>query len=538
MNNKSYLITILLVCLAIFIPHLSTIEINIMEARNFISASEMLDYGNWIHTTMNLEPRYEKPPLPTWLTAISASVFSAKNIFALRLPAVLSVIFLIFTFYFFLIEIIKNKKQAFIATLIFATSFYIIFSGRNGQWDIFAHSFMLFAIYQFFKALESDTILWKKWILAGVFMGLSFMSKGPVAHFALLLPFLISYGIVFKFKTFKSKLSPLLVSLILFCVVGLTWGLYIYLTDISSAQAIAEKETAAWSNRNIRPFYYYWSFFTQSGVWTFFAFIALLYPFMINRVANKKMYRFSFLWTIITVILLSLIPEKKSRYLLPVLIPLALNTSFFINYLIIEVKNLSKTDKYLAYFGFGLIGLIGLAFPFGAYVFLQGKLDGFWISFILTSVSLFSIGAFIFISLKNMHFERTFYAVILFICSIMLFAIPMAKSLYDNEDYLSIASLREIENIQDLELYSTDKNVPAPELLFQLGEPIKRVQSQNELPDKKAFALLVTDTIPKQIKSNFSTKFIAQFDENHRKKGSRGHRQRRTIKLYLLKKTN
>lgn len=536
MSNKSYLLAILLVCLAIFIPHLSVIEINIMEARNFVTASEMLEYGNWVHTTMNLEPRYEKPPLPTWLTAISASVFGIKNIFGLRLPAALAVIFLIFTFFYLIKDIIKNKKQAFIATLILATSFYIIFSGRNGQWDIFAHAFMIFAIYKLFQAFESKTKLWKNWIIAGIFMGLSFMSKGPVSHFALLLPFLITYGIVFKYKDFRSKVSPTVISVLLFALVGLTWGLYIYLTDASSAQTIADKETAAWSNRNIRPFYYYWSFFTQSGVWTFFAFISLLYPFMIKRVKDKKMYRFSFLWTMITVILLSFIPEKKARYLLPVLIPLALNISFYIYYLIEEVKTLSKTDKYLAYFGFGLIALIGLAFPFGAYILLQDNLNGFWSSFILTSISLFTIGVFIFIYLKNMNFEKSFYAVILFICSIMLFAIPMARSLYDNDDFLSLNSLRAMENMQNLKLYSTDKNIPAPELLFQLGEPIKRVNLPDELPQQNSFGLLVKDTIPKTVSNVYNYEFIVLFDENHVKKGKRGHRARRTLKLYLLEK--
>ena len=97
----------------------------------------------------------------------------------------------------------SNDKQAFVSTLILSTSFYIIFSGRNGQWDIFAHAFMIFAIYHLFQAFESDKSQWKNWVLAGIFMGLSFMSKGPVSHFALLLPFLISYGIVFKYKNFS-----------------------------------------------------------------------------------------------------------------------------------------------------------------------------------------------------------------------------------------------------------------------------------------------------------------------------------------------
>ncbi len=80
MNNRSYLIALALVSLAIFFPHLDVVEVNIMEARNFITAREMLDYGNWIQTTMNLEPRYEKPPLPTWLTALSGSIFGMKSL--------------------------------------------------------------------------------------------------------------------------------------------------------------------------------------------------------------------------------------------------------------------------------------------------------------------------------------------------------------------------------------------------------------------------------------------------------------------------
>ena len=77
MNNKFYLGIIALVCLAIFFTHLDVVEVNIMEARNFITAREMLDYGHWFHTTMNLEPRYEKPPLPTWMTALSLNLYPA-----------------------------------------------------------------------------------------------------------------------------------------------------------------------------------------------------------------------------------------------------------------------------------------------------------------------------------------------------------------------------------------------------------------------------------------------------------------------------
>lgn len=536
MNNKFYLIAIGLVCLAIFFPHLSVVEVNIMEARNFITAREMLEYGNWIHTTMNLEPRYEKPPLPTWITAFSASLFGLKNLIGLRLPASLSAVFLIFSFYFLGVRVLHDKKQSFLASLILSTSFYIVFAGRNGQWDIFSHAFMLFAIYQIFMAFEANGKNWKNWMTAGLFLGLSFMSKGPVSLFALFLPFLIAYGFVYKFNNFKSKWLPLFSSLLIFALVGFTWGIYIYFTDTSSAATIADKETLAWSNRSVKPFYHYWSFFTQSGIWTFFAFIALLYPFMIKRVKDKKQYLFSLIWTLSAVFLLSLIPEKKERYLLPVMIPMAMNTSFFIHYLVDKTVTLKKADIYLANFGFGLIGLIGLAFPFGLYFYFDGHFPGHWVSYFLSSASLFSLGLLMFLWLRKKYYERCFYGVILFTCSIMLFAFPMASLLYDNDQYLSLQTLRKMEGMEALPLYSTDPSLPSPELIFDLGEPVKRVKTATDLPQNGNFGLLVNDSIPMAVQRNFNTEFKALFDINNLKEGRSGHKQRKTLMFYLLEK--
>ena len=533
-TDKKYILILLAVCLAIFFSHLGVIYVNIMEARNFITAREMLQYDNWLHTTMNLEPRYEKPPLPTWLTAASASIFGIKNLFGLRLPAALSVTFLIITTYFLSKKLFTNTKQAFINALLLATSFYIIFSGRNGQWDIFAHAFMLFAIYKFYIVFKSKNNLPKDWLWIGLFLGLSFMSKGPVSFFALLLPFLIAYGIVFNYKNFAKKRLPLFFSILLFLIVGLSWGVYIYLTDNTSAEAIADKETLAWTNRNVRPWYYYWSFFTQSGLWTFFSFIALLYPFMIKRVSNKKAYQFTFLWTIITLILLSLIPEKKSRYLLPILIPLALNTGFYIHYLIQKSKQLLKSDMYIAIFGFGLIGLICIAFPFIGYFFLKGKLDGFWLSYILTSIALLSIGIYLFKSLFIKKFENVFYATILMMCSILLFGFPLAKAVYDNSNFNNITNLRTIDIAKNLPLYSY-RGI-SPELIWELGEPVIKIDDIEKLPKKDSFGLLITNDIPIELHQNYDLQPIDTFDINYINASKRGYKKRLTSKFYLVTK--
>jgi len=220
-----------LVCLVLFVSNLDIVYVNIMEARNFISAREMLTHGNWLHTTLNLEPRYEKPPLPTWFTAVSMFLFG-KSLYALRLPAVIAVILLVFSAYKLTFLMLKNHFHAFVSSLVLTTSFYIIFSGRNGQWDIFAHSFMLLAIWQLFQILESSKINYKKWLYVGVFMGLSILSKGPVSLFALFLPFIISYGFTYQFKGFSKQIKPAFLALILALIIGAWWAAYIYVTDV------------------------------------------------------------------------------------------------------------------------------------------------------------------------------------------------------------------------------------------------------------------------------------------------------------------
>ncbi|MDX1462180.1 MAG: glycosyltransferase family 39 protein, partial [Marinirhabdus sp.] len=364
--QNNHILLLCATCIAIFFVNLDALYVNIMEARNFTTAREMLDDGNWLLTTLNGEPRYQKPPLPTWMTAISAALFGLKSLTAMRLPAALVTLVLVITTYRFTVRFSKNKTLAFVGSLILATSFYVVFAGRNGQWDIFTHAFMMVCIYQLYLFFTSEEKKYQRIMIAALFFGASFMSKGPVSLYALLLPFLISFGIVFRFRNMGKRILPLLLFGVVSLVLSGWWYWYTYTFDPEAVAEITRRETSNWTGYNVRPFYYYWSFFTQSGVWTIPAFIGLLYPYLKNRVSDKKGYLFTFIWTMASVVLLSVIPEKKSRYLLPVLIPLALNTAYYIEYLFLKFEVLKdKRETYPVYFNFGLIALIGIVFPVG-----------------------------------------------------------------------------------------------------------------------------------------------------------------------------
>jgi 4-amino-4-deoxy-L-arabinose transferase-like glycosyltransferase len=487
-SNKEIL-WLILACILVFFVNLEAIFVNIMEARNFITAREMIQEGNWIFTTINDMPRYQKPPLPTWLTALSGMVFGLESLFALRLPAaILGTLGVLMTFKIAL-QITQNKTFAFFAGLIAVTSFHIILSGRDGQWDIFTHGFMLVAIVYIIKLFSESKKYYLNAALAGLFIGFSFLSKGPVSIYAMLLPFLIAYGVVFKFKNLK-WLSIVLMLLVA-GIVSASWSLYVFYFDTQAVKEITSLEAGRWLNYNVRPFYYYWSFVVQSGLWTIPAFVSLLYPYLKDKVADKKAYQFSLLWTLAAVVLLSLIPEKKSRYLLPVLFPLAINTAFYMEYLFRKFKSLKAKETWPVYLHFGIIALIGLAFPVLGFIYFGESLEGNFLWYLLSAIALFGLGVFILINLFRKNIKKSFYGTILFIVAVIGFGLPLAKEINPNTDYrgpeIIDAHIRTL-NVPVYEFYNF-----APELIWEYGKPIPVLYDGigYQFPDEDSFLMLV-----------------------------------------------
>ncbi|MBW2962589.1 ArnT family glycosyltransferase [Mesonia aestuariivivens] len=537
MNKKKHYTYYLLIIIGlIFFVNLDVIYVNIMEARNFISAREMVRLDHWLLTTLNNIPRYQKPPLPTWLTALFGSLDQFKSLILLRLPAALCSLLLIIGFYKTLPKFEITKTQAFQAALILATSFYIIFSGRNGQWDIFTHAFMMISIYYLWKFFNTNKNLYRYALLASIFFGFSLLSKGPVSLYALLLPFLISYGIVYKYKNLKRRWLPLLLFLLAGILIGGWWFFYVRWADPAAFLKIAAKETSNWGSYNIRPWYYYWSFFTQSGIWTIPSFVALLYPYLKNKVSNKKAYLFSFLWTIIAVLLLSIIPEKKSRYLLPVLIPMAFNTSFYIEYLIRKFSTLSIKEKGAVYINHGLIALIGFAFPIAGYFLLD--LHGiYWVYFILTSVGLYCTAWIMLQSLKKQHYSRVFYSTIAFVCVIMSFGFPLVKTLLDNPKFHNFNELQELAEKENFEVF--DYGGKTPEIIWAYGKPILTISKDSiHIPNANKFGILMAEKDSNYIQKFIDYKVISsdRYDLNYVHPDKKGYKSRLIRKFYLLER--
>ncbi|CAM4269877.1 ArnT family glycosyltransferase [Gillisia hiemivivida] len=496
---------LLLLGVLIFITNLDVLMVNIMEARNFISAREMLTHNNWIFTTMNESARYEKPPFPTWLTAISAFLFGMESLFAYRLPAALTSILLLIIFYKLQLLLVVKKNVAFISSLILMTSFYIVFSGRDGQWDIFTHAFMMGAIYFIILTLNSDVKKYRYAIIAGLFFGASLLSKGPVSLYALFIPYLISYSLTYKFRNLKLNWKPMLLFLIIGISTGISWTLYVHHYDAEAFAAVAELESSRWLNYNVRPFWYYWSFFTQSGIWTIPAFVSLFYWYLKPRVSNLKAYKFYILWTIFSVVLLSIIPEKKSRYLLPVLIPLAMTTGFYVEYIIKNFgRRLSKIERFPVYLNFIVLTIIAIAAPFVLYYFFGTAIWEKSFYFLLVSSTLVLVGIGFVFGLLRKRAKLLFGLQFLMILVILNFGFPLLELISPHRNEPNIASLIKYEEAKKIQIYEVSGIIP--ELIFEYGKPMPVLNSEGDLPAEaktKKIGILVHQNGNPEWKENF-----------------------------------
>jgi len=518
-SNSIVIFLITAVCL-FFTMNLSYIDITIMEARNFVTAREMILENNWLMPTFNGDPRYQKPPLPTWIAALSSIIFGFKSLYFYRLPGFLALAITGITSYYFSLELLNNKRDSFINAIITITSFYIIAIVIEAPWDIYSHAFIFIAIYYLFRSMNSRVFKLKTIFLTSVFIGCSFLSKGPISIYALLIPFLISYFITYP-SYIVNNLKKIIPIIITGLVIGTSWYVFLLIEDQTNLINTTKKETSNWTEYNIRPFYYYWSFFIQSGIWAIFAFLSLLYPYYKNKIKDYKKYKLTFLWTIIGVILLSIVPEKKPRYLMPILIPLAMNIGFIFRY-IINSYDQKKSSKKVLQFHYLLIIIFGTSFFIIKSFILDLTINLFDIILVILSTA---------VIIKLFNNNMRFLNIKIISLLIILFSISNVPTLVKktNDQYRSVSEL----NTLKIKTYC-NYNI-SPEIIWDYGRVIKKINSKEikEITAKKLnFGLLtkkpliIKDTIFNNQK--YTVKKITKYDLNRQK------RRKRLITYYHL----
>lgn len=143
---------------------------------------EMIVHHDWMHTTLNGEPRFDKPIGVYWLQAISVSLFGVRE-FAFRLPSALSAWGWSLALVAFALPRL-GRQVAVAAGVILATSLGVLAIGRAATADALLNLLLTLTALDAWRWLEAQNrgeagrAALRR---AYAWMGMGLLVKGPVA---------------------------------------------------------------------------------------------------------------------------------------------------------------------------------------------------------------------------------------------------------------------------------------------------------------------------------------------------------------------
>lgn len=523
-TDRSQLLIAAVVCVITFFVNNHVLVPDIMESRNIITAREMVYDGNWIIPTMNGELRFEKPPLPTWFAAV-AEIASPDDMAAQRFMAGLGALLLMAFFWKFSRHVLRLNPL--VPTLLLCTCYNIILMGRTATWDIYCHAFMMAGIYFIATgliAVRKSEVL-RRLMLAGIFVGLSIMSKGPVSLYALFLPFLIAYIWIYR-PSVRGKAPALVVMTLLALVIGCWWYVYVHIAAADQLAAVVKKESGSWLNHNVRPWWYYWKFFLETGVWSLLLLTSMFLPLADKSRRKESRWLFSLIWMLGSLVLLSLMPEKKSRYLLPLLIPAA----YLMGCMLVWWKKAfaatraAKSDTVCFRINCWLLAAVVIALPVIAWFF--AVVPGFvalWVWIVFSVISLACGWALVSAAVGLKPYLMLGAVTVLFLAAECV-GMPAVGKIVNNPDMKSIKAVRTDARLDNVPFYYIDTVPLRIELVYAAGRKIRPVcpdTLRRVLPAALLTHEPLDSAIPPRLLHGMKLTETGVYDDNRRPKGNR-----------------
>ena len=272
---------------------------------------------------LNGEPYGEKPPLFYYLTFLAVkSLPFLKAETSMRIPSAFCATAFTLLFYYLLLPFFPLKRVLAASLILLSLPLYY-WQARYLQVDMVFATLVSSSLLTLFSFIAGGRPLFL--YLGAVFLGLSFLVKGPLA-LALVLP----PAFLFTFTKDGRQLFPVRRLIVCFCIIAilvLPWYVAIYIKEgyaFLYENIIRQNFTRffdAWSHR--RPFYYYFTTLPLDAFpWIVFFPVGLVRGIRAYR-TDRNLF-FFVLWFLWIFFFLSLSSGKISKYMLPLLPPLSL----------------------------------------------------------------------------------------------------------------------------------------------------------------------------------------------------------------------
>ncbi len=224
MRIKKIYVYIVMTTLVLFLPFLGAFHLFDWDEVNFAEcAREMIETGDYTQVLINFVPFWEKPPFFIWMQALSMKAFGVSA-FSARLPNVFAALF---TFLFLYKGGKKLKGPIFglIWVMAYAGSFLPNIYFHSGIIDPWFNLFIVTGLYFGHIGLEKGQL--RHYLISGILIGLSVLTKGPVGLILFSAPIFIF--MLLNRKKLRPIWSGILSFILSFTLVGGLWFFLLFL---------------------------------------------------------------------------------------------------------------------------------------------------------------------------------------------------------------------------------------------------------------------------------------------------------------------
>jgi 4-amino-4-deoxy-L-arabinose transferase-like glycosyltransferase len=192
------LLLVLLLPAGLLYPCMNFMLLEPDEARYAQIPKEMLEDGSWVVPTLHNEPYLDKPPLMYWLVGCSYKLFGVSEASARLVPAlcVHGTILMVYL----LGRRSLGERAAFWAAMLLTIAPGFLGIARLLVLDGLLTFCVTSSVLCGFEAVRTGTFRRRWWVMAAVFSGLGFLTKGPISE-VLLFPPLVAIGWVSREAT-------------------------------------------------------------------------------------------------------------------------------------------------------------------------------------------------------------------------------------------------------------------------------------------------------------------------------------------------
>jgi len=304
------------------------------EARYSEIARIMVETNNWITPQIDYGvPFWAKPPLSTWLSALSIKAFGA-NEFAVRLPSFLLSLGLVFLLGSFSKE---RKLPFFLAGFIILTIPEFLLHAGVVSTDTALTFCVTLTMVSFWKSINLNRIsIWSYLFFIGI--GLGLLAKGPIV-LILVLPPIFVWGFLFKEHYTILRSFPWIAGTVIMALIAVPWYYFAELRSKGFIDYFIVGEhfrryfDSTWTGDKYgfpktQPYGIIWVFlFVFSYPWI--QLVAQKVWSYRRKLLQDKWVSFLLLWLLWTPLFFTVSSSLIHPYILPVMAPIALLAIYF-----------------------------------------------------------------------------------------------------------------------------------------------------------------------------------------------------------------